>query len=513
MMSDRADTTPLALDLPEDTPATAVPAAPAALVFALDLTLPTSHAARLARHVAFAGRTGRARTTAETLIWLDTAEGDLAAEGLALEAPTRGERRIYHGMDRDAEPGAPPRPSDIEAPPEPLVPIAAFDGKRTVWRLPGDVVATLRLGRLRSVAAESEAARLLLEGPPDAVLALAHVLAEDLPLLPTTVSLAEAARALAHNSAPRDRRRGSPAPAPDATLAEALAAAIGHLTDVLLIQAPRAHAGTTPEGVHQMRVAARRLRSLLRVFRRVADGPALRGLDQGLRDVAGRLGPARDWDVFVGGIGAGLADAAGTDKRVITLLRRAGAERDAAYMALRAILDGPGWRHLGLDLVAAARLSAWRAEVADQAVLDDPLPPFAAAVLAKRWRGLKRAARDIETLSMPELHALRLDAKRVRYAAELLAPLWPERATRRFARRLAALQEALGLANDAAVARDLAMRLAAGGPGARRAVSPWAIGLLEGYALARAAGAREGAIAAWEEAREAPIYWKTLPEQ
>ncbi|WP_431284250.1 CHAD domain-containing protein [Humitalea sp. 24SJ18S-53] len=512
-MPTRHPAVPPDADPPEDPAASDPREAPAAATFALELDLPPGRAGRLARHPAFAGRTGRARGSAETLIWLDTAEGALAADGLALEAPARGDRRMIHGLDRGAEPGAPPRVADIEAPPEPLVPIAAFDGRRMVWRLAGDVVATLRHGRLRSVAAEAEAARLLLEGPPTAVLALAHALAADLPLLPATVSLAEAARALAHNTAPRDRRRGAPVPTPDASLADALAAAIGHLTDVLLIQAPRAHDGTAVEGVHQMRVAARRLRSLLRVFRRAIDGPPLRRLDAGLRDVAGRLGPARDWDVFLGGIGAGLHEAAGTDKRVAALLRRAAAERDTAYTALRATLDGADWRHLTLDLVAAARLPDWRTEVADPTILDAPLPPFAAEVLARRWRGLKRAARDIETLSMTELHALRLDAKRVRYAAELLAPLWPERATKRFAKRLAALQEALGLANDATVARDLAMRLSTTAKGASKAVSPWAIGLLEGYALARAAGAREHAIAAWEDARSAPIYWKNPPIQ
>ncbi len=483
--------------------------------FVLELALPPAAAARLGRHHALAARLGRGKSTAETLIWEDTAEGALAAEGLAMQARPRGDRQLIVTLDKAAPPGSPTRDSDADLPEAPLVAVAAFDGKRTAWRLPagdGEVVATLHLGRLRCVAAEAEAARLRLEGPADAVLAVARALAQDMPILPATVSLPEAARALAYGQAPRDRRRGAPRPDPEASLGEALAEAIGHLTEVLLIQAPLAHAGATPDGVHQMRVAARRLRSLLRVFRPVADGPGLRGLDAGLRDVAACLGPARDWDVFLGGIGAALGEAAGTEKRVVALLHRAEAERDAAYATLRQALEGSAWRLLALDLVAAARLQPWRAEVADAALLDDPLPPFGAEVLGRRWRRLKRAARDIETFSMEALHALRLDAKRVRYAAELMAPLWPERATRRFARRMAALQEALGVANDAAVARDLATRL--GHEGARRrAVSPWAIGLLEGYALARAAGAREAAIIAWKAAKKAPNFWKIVSDQ
>ena len=487
--------------------------------FALELELPFDLAARLPRHPALAAGKARARTTTERLIWLDTAEGDLAREGLLLEEPARGPRRLIRAWDTSAPPGQPPQPVDDTPPEEAVVALAAFEGRQTLRPLDtaeGPVLTTLRQGRLRSVAAEAEVARLLLEGPPGAVMTLARTLCASLPLLPASSSLPEVARALARGEAPRARRRGPAVPEPGASMGEALAEAIGHLTEVLLAQAPAAHAGTGPEGVHQMRVAARRLRSVLKLFRPQPgfgglDSPSLRALDKGLGEVASRLGPARDWDVFLGGIGAALGEAAGVEKRVTALLRAAGAERDAAYAALRAVLEGAPWRLLLLDAVAAARLQGWRAEVGD-AAYEAPLAPFAAEVMRRRWKRLRHAARDIESLSMEALHALRLDSKRVRYAAEVFAPLWPGRESRKFGQRLAAVQEALGIANDGAVARELAGRLAAGGV-AGRPVSPWAIGLLEGYALARTAGARNAAITAWKEAKKAPEFWKIYPEQ
>jgi len=514
------------------TPAGDLPAEPEVLPeepfagFSLELDVPPALAARLPRHPAMASGPGRARGTAERLIWYDTAEGALAADGLLLEEYSpRGQRRLVRAWDTTAPPGLPPRIVEAELPEEAVVALAAFEGKLTLRRLAppeGPVLASLRQGRLRAVAAEAEIARLVLEGPPEAVMAVARALCASLPLIPPSASLPEVARALARGEAPRPRRRGPAVPAPGASMGDALAEAIGHLTEVLLIQAPAAHDGTGPEGVHQMRVATRRLRSVLKLFRPQPgfggiDTPSLRTLDAELGEVASRLGPARDWDVFLGGIGAALAEAAGEEKRVAVLLRAAQAEREAAYTALREVLDGPGWRLLMLDAVAAARLQGWRAEAGEGAV-DAPLAPFAAEVMRRRWRRLRRAARDIETLSITALHALRLDSKRVRYAAEVFSPLWPGSESRRFGRRLAAVQEALGVANDGAVARELATRLAEGGGRAgasrvSRQVPPWAIGLLEGYALARTAGARDAAIAAWKLARKAPEFWKTTPEQ
>jgi hypothetical protein len=66
---------------------------------------------------------------------------------------------------------------------------------------------------------------------------------------------------------------------------------------------------------------------------------------------------------------------------------------------------------------------------------------------------------------------------------------------------LAALQEALGLANDAVVARTLAARLAGRGAG------EFAIGTVTGFAAGRAEGSRVAALAAWEELRRAGRFW------
>ena len=477
--------------------------------FTLDLALPAEAAARLARHPALA-RQGRTRSVAEEIVWLDSADGVLAGRGLVLEQRRRaaaGFRRTLPPSGtlcwpgQPAQPGAEPPSAWDHATP---VPLAAFTGRRSLLQVAAAPELTVELlqGRLRAVANETPVARLRLAGAAAPVLALARTLAADLPLLPGP-DLAEAARALARQEAPRPRRAGLPQVAADASVEEAVAAVVGHLLEVMLHQAPRCLPGTGPEGVHQMRVALRRLRSALRNFRPAIRCAAVDAFDKELGALARRLGPARDWDVFLAGLGADLAATLPGDKRCALLLKAAAARREAGYAALREALDGRGFRQMVLDGIALLALRPWRAVEQPAAQLDEPVAAFGAALLDRRWHKLRQQGEAAETLDDEALHELRLGCKRLRYAAEIFAPIWPGKAARRFLRRLAAAQDALGQANDIAVARGLAAGLLAGSPTA----TPWAVGLVEGFALGRANGIRDHAVNSWEKLRDARPFW------
>ncbi|MBL6455113.1 CHAD domain-containing protein [Belnapia sp. T6] len=494
-----------ATDAAAEPPAEPAPPADAAAQLSLEFALDPEAVQRLPRHPAItSARAGRARSLAEELIWMDSAEGVLAADGLALEVPRRGPRRLIRSMP-PAEapwcPGTPPALEEMEPTDENWVPIAAFSGRRSVMAL-GEVTAELLAGKLRAVAAEAPVARLLLTGPTEAVLARAAALAADIHMLPPAASLAEEGRALARGGPPRPRRRGPPPLSGAATVEAALLAALGHLLEVMLVHAPACRLGAGMEGVHQTRVALRRLRSVLKVFRPVASGPELVEFDDGLRAMAAALGPARDWDVFLAGTAAEAAAAIGGDRRLAALLRAGEARRQEAYAALRRLLDGPAFPRLVLAGIGLIQRRPWREGPPESlAPLEEPLPDFAAGVLDKRWHRLRKRGEDIAEHGAAALHEVRLDAKRLRYAAELFAPLWPGKPARRFLRRLSALQEELGLANDVAVARELAASLGTGVPG-------WAIGAVEGFASARASRARRHALESWDELLEAEPFWR-----
>jgi CHAD domain-containing protein len=277
----------------------------------------------------------------------------------------------------------------------------------------------------------------------------------------------------------------------------------------MLGHAPLARPEAGPVGVHQMRVALRRLRSVLRLFRPVADGASLRGIDAALRDLARLLGPARDWDVFQAGLGAELPEAF-PEPRMQALSRAAEAERLSGYAALRKHVEGPGFRTLAWHAVTALRLRPWRLEQEEPeavALRAAPVRDFAGQVLDKRRKKLLEMGEDIEALDAEALHELRLEGKRLRYAAELFAPLWPGKAARRFLGRLSELQDGLGVANDTAVARALVNGLAT-----REAGRAWAIGVAEGYAAARGGVARKEAHRLWDRLVDAETFWhRTSP--
>src|SRR6185312_11138030 len=115
------------------------------------------------------------------------------------------------------------------------------------------------------------------------------------------------------------RHLGAAAVPGDWPVSDGLAHVIGHLLDVLLHWADRCRAAAEPDAVHQARVATRRLRSALSIYKRAAPSPELDALGAGLKRCASRLGAARDWDVFLDGAGARLASGDESDPR-ITLL-------------------------------------------------------------------------------------------------------------------------------------------------------------------------------------------------
>ncbi|HYF06474.1 MAG TPA: CHAD domain-containing protein [Acetobacteraceae bacterium] len=480
----------------------------------LEAALPPELAARLLHHpVIAAHRTGRGRGMAEARIWRDTAEGTLAGQDLLLEE-RRGRQRLIRilpagdtpwcpGMPDETGPPLPRGATPPEAGSDALVPVAAFEGRQQVAPL-GPMKALLLHGTLRTVAAERPAARLLLSGPAGPVTALMRELAAALPLLPPTATLAEEGRALARGEAARPRRQGLADVSGAATVEDALARAIGHLLDVVLVQAPLAAAGSGPQGVHQLRVALRRLRSALRVFRGAVDGPALRALDGALRGILAALGPARDWDVWIEGLGAEIAAAMPEEARIAELRAAAEAQREAAYGALRPVLEGPLFRATIWEGVTLVTLRGWREDATEamRTALEGMPAEYGAALLSRRWKRLRRDARDLDRLDSAALHELRLDAKRLRYAGEMFAPLWPGKAARRFLRRVARLQDALGLANDVSVARALIAPLASPRNG-----MGWAVGVAEGWAAARLRDTRRDVARCWKRMARTDCFW------
>lgn len=288
---------------------------------------------------------------------------------------------------------------------------------------------------------------------------------------------------------------------PGLNVGEAFARILLHQREVMLHHAARIPpVADDPEPVHQTRVALRRMRSALSVFRAATGAPAISELAQDLRAFGHLLGPARAWDVFLADTGRRLLHALPDDKALRVLIRAATRRRDAAYTALAQDRDGPHFSTLTEHLNAIVDGHLWRdgLQQEQRALLAMPLDRFGVDILARLHRRVRRAGRHIARLDAPALHALRLRGKRLRYAAEFFSTQFDAKSARRYIGRLAALQEQLGWLNDAATTATLMAGLRARGH---------AGGIVLGYTAAEAEFALRDLPATWKRFRAAEPFW------
>jgi CHAD domain-containing protein len=483
----------------------------------LELGLNPDDAARLPRLALLAPlKSGSARSRAVRIVWHDGPDRSLAQQGLALaeQRPAWRLERLF--PDAQSWPPGAPAPvlatartaSDLgHALPEPLLPCAAFEGRATSLALTteqGPIGLTLLNGAVRAVTAEHRTSLVRLEGSTGAVQALAVALGGEVRLSVPRAGLAAEAFAVASGTSPPPRREGAPELPPGLSVAAAFAHVIGHLTDVILYFAPAAASGREgPEPVHQMRVAVRRLRSAIKVFRRGVRSAAVDAADADLKALAAKLAPTRDWDVFVTETVAAVVAAFPTEQRLQRLVAATERRRRVCHEELRGFLGSVEFRRLGIELACLAAGQDWQAMLDDdtQAEIAASLEDFAARVLDRRLKRLTQVDDGLADMEPAALHEIRLHAKRLRYAAEIFVPLYPGKVTQRFLRGLSRLQDRLGSLNDAAVAAHLFGELSGGN-------HAFAIGLVLGYVGAQSERTRGRIDRAWQKFVARTPFWE-----
>jgi CHAD domain-containing protein len=240
--------------------------------------------------------------------------------------------------------------------------------------------------------------------------------------------------------------RLGPSPSAGDVIRNALAASVSRL----VAHDPGVRLGDDPEDVHQARVATRRLRSDLRSFRDLLDHDWTHSLRHDLKGVGHDLGAVRDTEVLLDRLRARAerlpaADQAPAKKIIQQLLQR----WDEARAQLRDSLGSARYAELLDRLVEAAREPALLAPAAEEPAAD-VLPPL----VREPWEKLRATVDEFpDDPSDTELHDVRIEAKRCRYAAEAIAPALGKQA-RAFAKAIADLQDVLGEHQDAVVAEE-----------------------------------------------------------
>ena len=218
--------------------------------------------------------------------------------------------------------------------------------------------------------------------------------------------------------------------------------------------------GGSVHAVHQMRVAARHLDVVLRVFR--GFGPswavASRGRVCGLIKA---LGAVRDCDVQIAFLDVSMATLDAETRNALTSLReRLVSQQEKARARLLHTLDSPGiqtWTREWQEKLREAPAGSTRAQHAVTAVV-------ARNIIREQARRLRKYADRIHKDSAPEdYHHVRIRAKRLRYALDAFAGLYGD-AAGEFVRALTRLQNVLGEYHDSNVREQRFAELVADGP-------------------------------------------------
>jgi CHAD domain-containing protein/GT2 family glycosyltransferase len=217
----------------------------------------------------------------------------------------------------------------------------------------------------------------------------------------------------------------------------------------LLAGDPVARLGEDPEGVHQARVATRRLRSHLSTFAVVLRGSPRAALSRELRWYGRSLGAVRDLDVLRGRVATTVrAFDPLTRQDGIVLLATVDADRERVARKLARVLDSPRYRKLVGTLATTVADPPFRRSAGL------PADEFLVAVIRERLAALAEAIAALSpSPTDPELHAVRIAAKPLRYAAEAGVPVLGSRCAR-VSRRATDLCDVLGELNDGCKANE-----------------------------------------------------------
>lgn len=381
-----------------------------------------------------------------------------------------------------------------------LVAVLVTEFRRTRWRLdpaPGSrLEVALDEGRIVARGREIPLEEIeieVLEGPAVAAFDVAETLGTTVALRPEPAS--KHARGLLLAS----RTRAQPVHARPVSLEDAPdpREAARRIVRECLAQAQANEAGVLGsadlEFVHQLRVALRRLRSALRLFREALAPGELAVFADDLRWAAAALGRCRDWDVFVSETLPALIHAFGDPATGQAILRRARAhQREARRAARETILSS----RYGIAMLRVAR---WVSAPAEPAEGLASLKDFASAQLRRGSKRVAAPSMAFAALDAAGRHRLRILVKRQRYAVEFLGSLFRAQLVKRHVRALAHAQDALGLANDCANALAHVRELAPATAFAEFA---------RGWFAAREATGIEAAARALDAVSEERRFWR-----
>lgn len=388
-----------------------------------------------------------------------------------------------------------------------LAPVFSTEVTRTKQRLTFDDgtraflcfdQGVVRAGSKRSPLCEIEIE--LVEGDARRLFDLALALCADVPLTLEHASKADQGYALARSCPPRPVHAGKVALSAGIAAPHALAAIATDCLAQIGGNAELLRAGRDGEFLHQLRVGVRRMRSLLKLVPGAQTAPEIASLDDGLVALGVVYGPARDWDVFAAGTLSAIAPhLQDKERRAFGRFRlraarkrrfhRAAAQSESGSQRFTCLMLALGRFRIGLEL----------------ATPEPAATVLAREALAKSERRLRKRGRRLRDTDAAARHRVRVAAKRLRYAAEFFAPLFPHAGAKNYIDALSGLQGALGHLNDMAAAvrlLDELMTSARNDTGLSHAA-----GIVRGWTAAMSGRDLGRLRKAWRQFAKAKAFW------
>lgn len=212
-----------------------------------------------------------------------------------------------------------------------------------------------------------------------------------------------------------------------------------------------------PEGIHQMRVAVRRLRSALLALKRLLQEKHYHWASEELRWLAHSLAPVRNLDSFAASLVGAVTHALPASSDLEPLIDATERRRDAALEHVKQAIMSERYAASMLRLLRWFTARGWRdQEISEHAVvLLAPIVDVAPDLIDRHHRKACKRSKKFEELTAAQRHRLRIALKHLHYIVEFLGSLFSKARIRTFVRYLKSLQDDLGYTNDVRVAHDL----------------------------------------------------------
>jgi inorganic triphosphatase YgiF len=343
----------------------------------------------------------------------------------------------------------------------PLQPVFVNKTRRATWMLALDdgtqVECALDTGELQFGERSVPVRELELEmkdgagnADPARLYELARQVHEAVPVRIENVSKAERGYALAGAVAPRAVKATAVKLKRKASMGEALAGILRNCLAQMQANEQGVLAGEV-ESLHQMRVGLRRLRAAMAMVKDMVQLPE--PLAAEVEWLAGELGDARNWDVFIESLLPGLPVPEAHQPALLRVMVAAREEAERHRARVRGAVGSP--RYTGLLL----GLGAWIAGPHPEDALGQKVNKAAPRLVQHAAARVRKRARGYD-LRRPEcMHRVRIAAKKERYAREFFESLSHGKKEVRRHDLLSDMQDELGLLNDAVVARELVAQL------------------------------------------------------